>query len=82
MRVIGYHPASYTFDDGKVVSGTRLHLTYPIDSEGGMGQACESVFLSSKKISGYIPVIGDEIVIDRSRGGSVRGIILLKSAMK
>lgn len=79
MKVIGFHPTKYDFDDGRSSSGYTLYLSEPITQQGGAGVITEKVYLSNIKLGQYIPAIGDEVVIDRAASGTVRKVILLKS---
>lgn len=80
MRVIGFHRSSFSFDDGRTSQGMTLYLASDINQDGGAGVSTEKVYLSNQKLNGYIPMLGDEIIIDRAASGTARGVVLLKSA--
>lgn len=77
MKIIGFHPQRYSFDDGHTSEGVTFYLGENIDAVGGAGMRTERVYLSNQKIKDYIPKIGDEVFIDRNSNGAARGILRL-----
>lgn len=72
-KVVGFQAKTFTFEDGKTVSGMYL---YTEGKEAGVtGVSTDRAFLSDKKMDGYIPVIGDEITICYNRFGKPQSII-------
>lgn len=72
-KVVGFEGKTFTFDDGNTVKGFYLHLE---EKTGGVtGIAVERVFVSEKKLAGYTPVLGDEIVVSYNRFGKPQSII-------
>lgn len=75
MKVVGFEDKRFKFDDGKTVSGQFIYLSE--ERDGVTGMACERVFLSDNKLSGYIPVIGDEVEVSYNRFGKPQRITRL-----
>lgn len=74
MELVGYKETKFTAQDtGEVIEGINLYLTGPQDYVEGV--ACERVFLTKKKLDGYVPEIGDEIELVYNRYGKVDKII-------
>lgn len=69
MKIIGYQNKDFTFEDGKTVNGYYLYLTE--ERKNVVGEAVERVFVSSSKLDGYVPSVGDEIYIYYNRYGKV-----------
>lgn len=82
MKVIGFHNSQYKFDDGRSTVGVTLYLGQDIQEDGGAGVRTERCFLSNTKLGGYIPCLGDEVIIERSASGSAKGVYCLKRAIK
>lgn len=75
MKVIGYQRSRFTVKDtGEVIEGYNLYLTEP--REYVKGAACERVFLSLKKLDGYVPALDDELELVYNRFGRVDRVIV------
>lgn len=75
MTVIGYQRSRFTAKDtGEVIEGYNLYLTET--RENVEGAACERVFLSAKKLGGYVPVLNDELELVYNRFGRVDRVIV------
>lgn len=72
-EVIGFEGKTFTFEDGKSVSGYYLHLAEK--RAGVTGTACEKVFVSNAKLEGYVPVLGDEIEVYYNRFGKPQRVM-------
>lgn len=77
-EVIGFEAKTFTFEDGKSVNGFFLFLAEK--RPGVTGTACERVFVSTPKLNGYLPVIGDNITVNYNRFGKPQSIY--KEAVK
>ena len=70
MKLVGYRKTSFTpKDSNDVIDGYNLYLTY--SDEKVTGEACERVFLTSTKMAGYKPEVGDELSVVYNRYGKV-----------
>lgn len=74
-KLIGFEGKSFTFDDGKTVTGFYLYTTD--ERPGVTGLACNRDFISTAKIGSYVPVLGDEITINYNRFGKPQSIFKL-----
>lgn len=75
MKVIGIQNSSFVTKDGKQISGMFLYLSE--ERSNVQGVATERIFLSEDKLSGYSPVVGDDIRPYYNRFGKVDFIELL-----
>ena len=76
MEVIGYRRTQFTAQDtGEVIQGYSLYLTS--EEENVTGLSCERVFLSMKKLDGYVPELGDQVRVVYNRYGKVTHVELL-----
>lgn len=77
MKVIGFRKSEFKGDDGNVVKGMNIFVTYP--SEKGEGEECERLYLTEKRLAeiGYTPAVGDEVKPEYNRFGKVAGLELL-----
>lgn len=67
--VVGYEYFDYQNKAGQTVPSCRLHVEYPKrDCEG---VAVEPVFVRRETLADYRPQVGDDIVLDYNRYGSV-----------
>lgn len=71
LDVIGVQVVSYTRQDGTPVNGVRLYGTYSLP--GVQGLACDSVYVSSSRISS-VPSIGDTVYVCYDERGYVRSV--------
>lgn len=71
-EVIGFEAKTFTFEDGKSVSGFNLYLSER--RTGVTGTAAERVFVSTAKLNGYVPVLGDKITVNYNRFGKPQSI--------
>lgn len=74
-RLVGFQGKSFIFDDGKQVEG--FYLFTEEQRSGVTGTACDRVFISSGKLGGYVPVLGDEIKVNFNRWGKPQDIEVL-----
>lgn len=77
MKVIGYRASSFKAQDtGKTISGMNIYVVDEVDPKYGVGQSCERIYLSDKKMDdiGYRPTVGDEIKVYYNRYGKVDDI--------
>lgn len=75
MKVEGFESKTFTFDDGKKVSGYYLFLSEK--RAGVTGISCERVFISDAKLDGYSPVLEDEVEVYYNRFGKPQRIVKL-----
>lgn len=77
MKVIGFRKSEFKGDDGNMVKGMNIFVTFP--SEKGEGEECERIYLTEKRLAeiGYKPTVGDEIKPEYNRYGKVSGLELL-----
>lgn len=75
-KLVGFEAKTFTFENGNTVSGFYLHTEEKVN--GVTGISVDRTFVSDKKLNGYVPVIGDEIVISYNRFGKPQSIIKLK----
>lgn len=75
MTIIGYRDSKFTTPSGENIQGVSLYLTEP--RNGVYGLACDRLFVSTNKLSGYIPVCGDEVQIFYNRYGKVDHLDLI-----
>lgn len=77
MKVIGFRKSEFKGDDGNMVKGMNIFVTFP--SEKGEGEECERTYLTEKRLAeiGYKPTVGDEIKPEYNRYGKVSGLELL-----
>ena len=70
--VLGKKAVSFTADDGKEISGTRLYIGY--EAKGVEGMATDKVFVSAAKMPKGDIVVGSEVNIHYNRYGKVEAI--------
>lgn len=71
-KLVGYEGKTFTFDDGKTVNGFYLYTEDQRPSVTGV--SCDRAFISQAKLDGYVPVLGDDIVINYNRWGKPQSI--------
>ena len=71
-KLVGFEAKTFTFEDGKQVSG--FNLFFEEKKTGVTGIATDRVFVSSQKLDGYVPVLGDELTVNYNRWGKVQSI--------
>jgi len=71
MKVIGLKEVDFTTKDNQQISGCKLFCT--LEDKTVDGTACESIFLSKKKLEelGYKPVVGDELHVSYNKYGKI-----------
>lgn len=70
MELVGYRRSAFTAQDtGERIVGYNLYLTE--EQENVEGVAAERVFLSERKMNGYVPRLGDQLEIIYNRYGKV-----------
>lgn len=70
MELVGYRKSAFTATDtGERISGYNLYLTYADGNIEGVGT--ERVFLSDKRLGGYLPRVGDQLELVYNRYGKV-----------
>lgn len=72
-ELVGFEAKTFKFDDGNTVSGFFLHTQEK--RNGVTGVAVERTFVSEKKLDGYVPVLGDDIVINYNRYGKAQSVV-------
>ena len=77
MRIVGLEQKTFSFDDGKTVSGLYIYLTDKADNVEGL--RTERIFISNAKLQGYSPALGDNINVFYNRFGKVQCIVLADS---
>lgn len=77
MKVIGFRKSDFMGNDGEMVKGMNIFVTYP--SEKGEGEECERLYLTEKRLAeiGYKPAVGDEVKPEYNRFGKIAGLELL-----
>lgn len=77
MVIVGFERKSFSFDDGKTVTGYNIYTTD--DSNPKVtGVACERVFVSDNKLDGYVPEVGHNITFLYNKWGKVQTFRLNK----
>lgn len=70
MELVGYKRSAFTAKDtGERIVGYNLFLVE--QQQDVEGVATERVFLSDKKMGGYVPRVGDQLEIIYNRYGKV-----------
>ena len=70
--LVGFEAKTFTFEEGKTVSGFYLHTEEK--RNGVTGMSVERVFLSQQKLDGYGPRLGDDVTIYYNRFGKPQGV--------
>ena len=68
-NVVGKKPLNFTAEDGKVIDGAHLFVTY--EETGVEGFAAEKLFISSTKLNAKDVSVGDVLEIYFNRYGKV-----------
>lgn len=68
-KVIGVEHRNFTAPDGNQISGMDIYVAY--EDRRTEGLRAERVFLSDRKMEGYIPVPGDYVKLEYNRYGKV-----------
>lgn len=78
MTVIGTRKSSFDTKDtpSQRITGYNIYLTEPIDPKRGVGEACERIFLTEDKLNGFLPSIGDDIIVTYNKFGKPTAIEL------
>lgn len=77
MELVGYRRSAFTAQDtGERISGYNLYLEE--QDENVEGVRTDRVFLSDKKMNGYIPRVGDQLEVVYNRYGKVSELRLLR----
>lgn len=74
--VIGYRNSSFKSSDGNTISGVTMYLTYSDSSVTGL--VADRVFISTNKLNGYVPQLGDVVDVEYNKYGKVHGIMHAK----
>lgn len=78
MELVGYRRSAFTATDtGERIVGYNLYLTG--EEEKVEGKVTERVFLSDKKLNGYIPQLGDKLELVYNRYGKISELRRLAS---
>lgn len=77
MTVIGYKESKFKGEDGTEITGMNIYCSYPIN-KGGEGVACERLYVTDAKLErcGYVPSVGDSVVVQYNKFGKVASIEL------
>lgn len=75
MKIIGVSASKFKGDNGQMVSGYNVYLTYPLTSGDGVGAM--RVYVTEAKLSSwdYFPTVGDEVQLSYNRYGKVAEMI-------
>lgn len=77
MTIIGLRRRRFTPQDGgQEISGMILHMTEERDNVEGY--AVEQVFVSDRRLAGYVPQLGDEVRLNYNRFGRVDSVDLIQ----
>lgn len=76
-KVLGVEHRDFTTPDGNRISGMDLYLAYEDRRTDGL--RAERVFLSDRKMDGYIPKPGDFIKMEYNRYGKVDSIFMTEA---
>lgn len=77
MEIVGIKRSKWTpKDGGNEIAGYNLYLCYEHDDVEGM--ATDRIFVSDKKLQGYVPKVGDYVRVLYNRWGKVDLIEQLK----
>ena len=71
-RLVGFEAKNFKFEDGNEVSGFYLYTEE--ERNGVTGTATDRVFVSNKKLDGYVPVIGHDITVNYNRFGKPQSV--------
>lgn len=71
-KLVGFEGKTFTFEDGKSVNG--FYLFTEEQRAGVTGVSCDRAFVSQAKLEGYVPVLGDDIVINYNRWGKPQSV--------
>lgn len=71
-QLVGFEAKKFKFDDGNQVEGFYLYTVE--EKKGVTGTATDRVFVSTSKLDGYVPVLGDEITINYNRWGKPQSV--------
>ena len=76
-KIIGIRPSSFKGDQGEMVTGKNIYVSYPLDKGEGLG--ADRFFVTDKKMADwfYVPAVGDEIRLEYNRFGKVSGMSLI-----
>lgn len=79
MKIIGLKASSFKGQDGQVIRGANIYVTYPL-TNGGEGEACERLYMTDSKLaqSGYTPKVGDSVMVTYNRYGKPALIVPAK----
>lgn len=77
MRVIGLRKVNFKANDGQMIQGLSIYVTFPIERDG-TGDAADKLFLSASKVEALqqIPQVGDDINVTYNRYGKVDSITI------
>lgn len=71
-EVIGYRNSSFKSSDGNTISGVTMYLT--CSDSYVTGVVADRVFISTNKLNGYAPQLGDVVDVEYNKYGKVNGI--------
>lgn len=73
-KIIGIRPSEFKGDDGNMVSGLNIYVSYPLEKGEGFG--ADRVYITDEKLSGwaYKPVVGDDVNLEYNRYGKCSGM--------
>ncbi len=71
-EVVGYRASKFTANDGSVIEGYTLYVTYGEDRVTGV--VADRIFVSLNKCGGYIPQLDDTIDLEYNRFGRVNRV--------
>lgn len=74
VEVAGFRKTSFTANDGSVISGTTLYVTYGDSNVNGV--VCDRVFVSAARLGSYDPQLGDVVNLDYNRYGKINSVSL------
>ena len=74
-KIIGIRPSEFKGDNGDMVSGKNIYVTYPLEKGEGFG--AERVYITDNKLSAwsYKPAVGDEVNLEYNRYGKCSGMV-------
>lgn len=78
MKVIGVKNSSFKGQDGNIIKGMNIYVTYPPTS--GEGEACERIYMTDAKLAqcAYVPKVGDMVDVAYNRYGKPAVIMPVK----
>lgn len=72
VDVVGFRASKFTANDGSLIEGYTLYITY--GENRVIGVVADRVFVSLNKCGGYVPQLGDVIDLEYNRYGKINRV--------